>query len=356
MERTSRSGLSPDLVSRISAEPRVAEPQDSWELAIAGYLYLGGLGAGAFIMAIVAGWLGLGLTPAYVHPIGDWAWDWSKALVLWGPFLTALGASLLVFHLGKNWFLGFTACFNPRTSWLARGFIILATFIVVGCAVALVSVFAPHWPARLGILWTALEALGVLFALGTAIYTGILLQSMRFIPAWNSPFLPFLFLASALSTGAMGVIMGAMIYRFAAADPRSAHQLARALEVIEPVLIVVEASLLVLYLRRLRKGKPEGQLSAQMWLSGRWRLGFWGGIVGLALALPFLLDAVNLGLRSDGLAMAASSSVLIGGFLLRCGVLAIGVKETPPLYKLSKWRVAHPAVEPAASAVNGIGR
>jgi polysulfide reductase chain C len=333
-----------ELLKRLSAKPVLAQPQDSWGLLIAGYLYLGGLGAGAFIMATLGDWLGLGLAPTFLGPIGGWAWDWSKALVLWGPSATAFGAALLVFHLGRNWFLAWTACFNIRTSWMARGFIILATFIVVGCLVAMVAVFGPFWPERLLVLWRIAQAIGVAFAFGTAIYTGILLQSIKFIPAWNSPFLPFLFLASALSTGAMGVIMGAMGYRFIVTEPASAHELARSLEYIEPGLIVIEAALLTLYVRHLRRGKPEGLLSSRMWLSGSWRYGFWGGIVGLALALPFALDVVNLGVRSDVLAIVTAASVLFGGFLLRCGILGIAVKETPPLYKLSMWRALRPAI------------
>ena len=69
---------------------------------IAGYLYLAGLGAGAFVAATAAGWLGLGLADEYVVAFG-WSTDVSGLFILWGPFAAALGASLLVFHLGKNW-------------------------------------------------------------------------------------------------------------------------------------------------------------------------------------------------------------------------------------------------------------
>ena len=341
-----------DLLARIDATPRPGRPQISWEASIAGYLYLGGLGAGAYVVAVVAGWLGLTLAPARITVIGGWVWDWPRALVLWGPFATALGASLLIFHLGRNWSHFYAACKNPRTSWLARGFLILGGFILVGGVVAAVAVFLPSWPDRHLGLWRGLEAVGVVLAFGTAIYTGLLLRSIKYIPAWNAPFIPFLFLASALSTGAMGVLMGAMVHRLLVADAASAHGLARGVEAIEPLLIAIEATLLVLYVRYLKKGKPEGLVSARLWLSGSWRYGFWGGIVGLSLALPFALELVNLGLRSDLLAVIASASVLSGGFVLRMGVLGIGVKETPPLYKFALWRAQHPAVGPS-SALEG---
>ncbi len=333
-----------DLVARIHAEPRPADAQSSWELSIAGYLYLGGLGAGAFIVATVAGWLGLSLAPAEAAVLGDRVWDWSPALVLWGPFVTALGASLLVFHLGRNRSLFYTACRNPRTSWLARGFLILSAFIVVGCLLALIAIAAPSWPDRLPGLWRGAEVVGVLLAFATAVYTGLLLKSVGFIPAWNATLIPFLFLASAISTGAMGVAVGAILYGYLTGDAGSAHDLVRWVEALELPLIAAEAAFLALYIGRLRRGKPEGALAARMWLSGRWRYGFWGGIVGLALALPFALTLVNGALGSSTVALAAAASVLTGGFMLRAGILAVGVKEAPPLYRLAEWRARHPKV------------
>ena len=333
-----------DLLARLDAAPRVDEPQLAWELSIAGYLYLGGLGAGAFVVAIVAGWLGFGLAPELVAPMDGWAWDWSPALVLWGPFVTAAGAALLIFHLGRNWFLFFTAARNPKTSWLARGFLILSGFIAVGCVVALVAVFLPSLPERLSWLWTVLEAVGVVLAVATAVYTGLLLKSMKYIPAWNAPLIPVLFLASALSTGASGVIVGAAIYRLLAVDAGSADQLTQWLEVVEPSVIVAEAALLAVYVQRLTKGQPEARVSARRWLSGSWRYAFWGGIVGLALAVPLALSLVNLVIGPYAVTVLAAVSVLIGGFVLRLGILGIGIKKTPPLYKFAKWRALHPPV------------
>ncbi len=333
-----------DLVARIQAEPRPADAESSWGLAIAGYLYLGGLGAGAFIAATVARWLGLSLAPAGTTVLGDWAWDWSPALVLWGPFVTGLGALLLIFHLGRNRSLFYTACRNPRTSWLARGFLILSAFIAVGCLMALIAIVAPSWPGRLPGLWRVGEVVGVLLAFATAVYTGLLLRSMRFIPAWNATLIPFLFLASAISTGAMGVVVGATLHGYLTGDAGSAHDLVRWLEALELPLIATEAALLALYVGRLRRGRSESALAVRMWLSGRWRYGFWGGIVGLALVLPFALTLVNGALGSNTVALAAAASVLSGGFLLRAGILAIGVKEAPPLYRLAEWRARHPKV------------
>lgn len=347
-----RAATAGELLSRLAMAAPLGEPQRAWGLEIAGYLYLGGLGAGAFALGVILQWFGLRPDPQYVSPIGAWVWDWSQALLLWGPLITALGASLLIFHLGKNWFLFWTAGNNPRTSWMARGFGILLGFVLLGFVILLLAVFVPTWTSHHEVVWRALQALGVAVALGTAVYTGILLQSMSYIPAWSAPLLlshklpllPFLFTASALSTGAMGIIAGVGIFRFVAGEAAATDQVSQTLELLELGLLAVEASLLVLYVRNLRHGKPEGMLSARMLLSGSWRYGFWGGVVGAALALPFLLDVANLGFDSSILALAGAASVLIGGFVLRLAILGVGIKETPPLLKLSEWRAEHPAV------------
>jgi formate-dependent nitrite reductase membrane component NrfD len=199
-------------------------------------------------------------------------------------------------------------------------------------------VLSPAWPDRAPVLWGALEAVTVAAALGTAVYTGILLRSMQYIPAWGPAVLPWLFLVSALSTGSMGVALGAVTYDVVGAGGASGADLARGLDRVEPFVLAAEAALLAVYVVGLRRGTPAARLSAGAWLSGRWRTGFWGGIVGLALSLPFVLVLANAGLDSATVTVAAALSVLLGGFLLRCGVLAVGVPEAPPLDRLARWR------------------
>jgi formate-dependent nitrite reductase membrane component NrfD len=225
---------------------------------------------------------------------------------------------------------------------------------VLGAVVAGVSVLLPDWPGRAPSLWRALQAVTVATAFGTAVYTGILLRSMQYIPAWRPAVLPWLFLASALSTGSMGVVLGAVAYGASSGDAGSARELIRGLEKTEPLVLVAEAALLAVYVRRLRHGGPAALLSAKALLTGRRRTGFWGGIVGLALALPFALVLANVGLDSTAVAVVAALSVLAGGFALRCGVLAVGVTEAPPLYRLARWRADRPVPTAGTRAPAGV--
>jgi len=331
----------PRLVEEAAPGAYAAKPQHVWRWPIAGYLYLGGLGAGAFAVAVVLDWLGLGLPRASASLVGEWVWDWSKALVLWGPLVAGVGASLLILDLGRNWWRFFTAGNNLRTSWMARGFSILLSFIVLSFVVAAVSVFAPEWRDVALPLWRIVEVIAVATALGTAVYTGILLRSMTYILAWSAPLVPLLFLVSALSTGSMAVLIGSVIFSVVGGDAASAERTVHAIELLEPVLIAIEAVVLVLYVRSLKRGKPEAALSARILLRGAWRYAFWIGVVGCALGVPLALDLANILADSMVVATVAALSILVGGLVLRLAVLGIGVKELPPLYRLGEWRGLH---------------
>jgi formate-dependent nitrite reductase membrane component NrfD len=338
-----------ELVATRAATPFAVQPQGAWGLEIAGYLYLGGLGAGAFAMAVIFDWLGFGLAPRLGEFLWEAPWDWTKLLFLWGPVITGVGASLLILHLGKNRSRFFTAGANPRTSWMARGFAILLTFILSACALALVALLAPEArEANLGV-WRAFESVAVLAALGTAAYTGVLLRSMSFIPAWSTRWLPLLFLASALSTGSMGNLVLVSVLEALGGKPPDARFL-EALLVVEPVVILLEGAVLVALILRLRRGNPAAFTSADMLLHGRWRFPFWAGVVGAALVVPFALDLVDLFVGSKPVALLGAVSVLLGGFILRLAVLGVGVKEVPPLYRLGLWRDTHPQAELKSAA------
>lgn len=336
-----------ELLRRAAPRHAAVERQHAWGLVIAGYLYLGGLGAGAFALAILLEWSGIGLAPQHIALGAGRTWDWSPALLLWGPLVAALGAALLVLHLGRNWLLFWTAGNKPRTSWMARGYGILLLFIVLGGGLLLIAVGIPQWQAEQIVVRRLLQSLGLVAALGTAVYTGILLQSMRYIPAWtvsllrhrSLPLVPFLFTVSALSTGASALAVSALLYgRLAADGGTSAALLLWSVEIVELVVLPCEAALLAIYVRNLLHGKPEAGRSARLLLRGAWRYPFWLGIVGCALAVPFVLGLLNIWIRSPLLIGGAAASVLAGGLVLRMGILAAGIRETPPLCRLSEWR------------------
>ncbi len=172
---------------------RHLKPQKEWGWQVAVYLFLAGIGAGSLAFGILMDWLGYA-----PHPL--------RPMLLWGPILVAIGALFLVLKLGiKRRFLN--TILNPKTSWLSRGFYILSMCIVVGALILgitllpFLGVSISDWSS----LILVLEIIGFILALATAVYTGILIQSVKYVPFWNTYFLPALFTVSALSTGAMAI-------------------------------------------------------------------------------------------------------------------------------------------------------
>jgi len=316
-------------------ESKTPRPQHIWRWEIAVYLYMAGMGAGSFIIGMFVLWF---MKPEVPITLLGFNLDIAKPALLWGPLFVAVGAPFLILDLGiKTRFL--YACLNPRTSWLARGFFILSTFIVLGLIVFAVSILFPQLFNTRPTLWFVLEVISVIFAFSTAIYTGVLLKSVKYIPIWNTPLLPVLFLASALSTGSMGVILAMLGSEllFSSADVFAV--VAHTVVGYERVLIVIEAVILAIYLYSRYRAKDQGETSVRLLLSGKLKPLFWGGIVLIGFVFPLALEyAFSCCPENPELLYATGVFLLCGGFFLRLGVLASGVKEQLPMRKFMEMR------------------
>jgi len=310
---------------------RYLRPQEHWGWIIAIYLYLAGMGAGSYIIGTVIDWF---VHPSRVVTLWGQPLDSAKAALLWGPILVAIGAPFLILDLGiKKRFL--YACLNPRTSWVARGFIILSTFIIFGLVLFTKSVLSLEWFHAESGLWHILEVIALAFAFGTALYTGILLKATKSIPLWNTYLLPLLFLVSALSTGSMAVILSTL------GSGLFSHDTAvlKVLMVGEQILVVIEGVVLYLYLLGRHRVSEQGKDSVRLLLFGEKKFIFWGGIVLLGFIFPFVLEGIAA--FSDGNVLLIFSSGLIllcGGLFLRFGVLSAGIKERIPMQRWTEFQ------------------
>jgi len=319
--------------------PKFVRPQKEWKWEIAIYLYLAGMGAGAYVIGVGLGWLGYHLNPSETILFWSIPFDLSKAALLWGPLLVALGAPFLILDLGKKDKF-FSACLNPRTSWVARGFLILSVFILLGLANFVRSILAFPWLAERSALWIVLEGISVIFALATAIYTGILLKSVKYVPIWNTPLLPALFLVSALSTGSMGVVLTTMGYGLFFQQGSPLDPLIPQIIGIEQILILIEGIVLALYLFSKSRVKDQGAISVRLLVSGDLKVLFWGGIVAIGFIFPVLLEYLYSHLPAYPVLLIATGLFLLtGGFLLRLAVLASGIKEQLPMHKLIEMKI-----------------
>ena len=302
-------------------------PQEHWGWIIALYLYLAGMGAGSYIIGAIIHWF---VNPSRVVFIWGLPLDPAKAAILWGPILVAIGAPFLILDLGiKKRFL--YACLNPRTSWVARGFLILSIFIVFGLVLFAKSVLPFEWLHAESALWHIPEVIAFVFAFGTAIYTGILLKATKSIPLWNTYFLPLLFLVSALSTGSMAIILSTLGTGLFSHD-------AGALKVLmggEQILVVIEGIVLYLYLSRSYRASEQGKDSVRLLLFGEKKLIFWGGIVLLGFIFPVILENIaSFFPGNEVFIFVAGILLLFGGFFLRLGVLYAGIKDQIPMHRL----------------------
>ena len=311
---------------------RYLRPQREWKEIIAIYLYLAGMGAGSFVIGTLINWMGVKSDPSFLPSIllfGN-TLTLSNLPILWGPIVVAIGAPFLILDLGiKRRFL--YACLNPRTSWVARGFIILSIFIILGLALLAKSALPFEWLHTESALWRIPEVVAFVFALGTAIYTGILLKATKSIPLWNTYLLPLLFLVSALSTGSMAIILSTLGTGFFPLGAQALKVLMYAVQ----ILVVIEGIVLYLYLSGRRRVSEQAKDSVHLLIHGEKKFIFWGVDILLGLVLPFVLLSIAV-LSSGNVLLIFSSglTLLCGGFFLRVGVLHAGIKDQIPMHRL----------------------
>jgi len=270
--------------------------------------------------------------------------DGLRYTILWGPVLVAVGALFLVLKLGvKRRFLN--TIMNPMTSWLSRGFYILSVCIIIGGIDFIISIL-PYlninvelWPW----LITLLDIISFIFALSTAIYTGILIMSVRYVPFWDTWLLPLLFTVSALSTGAMAVMLLSTTYNIFTTSTGFPEQMAKTLTSIEQVMVIIEAVILASYLFTRYRLKEYGMYSVQLLLSGNLRYVFWMGIVICGFLLPVILEGIYSRLHDQYfLLFLAGTFLLLGGFFIRYATIYAGIKEEPPM---QRWLENHRYLE-----------
>jgi polysulfide reductase chain C len=310
--------------------------QTVWGWLPAIYLFLGGLGAGAFLVAATLEFSGkryeLDFCP--ITLVGA---------ILPGP-LVALGTVLLIFDLGAGlrepWRIFYM--FTHFSSVMTWGIWILSVFIPLALVYGFLEVMDSYplvWEGmrkRLPVrrIKRIVAAVGSVFAVGTALYTGILLSAVGpAIPFWSTsvlpflpiPMMPLLFLVSAISTG-IGLTVD-MSGTLALPDMQKRF---RRLPVIHLVLIGIEAVLLGLLLFTAFVEGGAAAQSARDIVMGSHSLVFWILIVLLGFAFPLAVHAYTLGLgRHPRLVhLGAGIGVVVAGLILRYLVLVSGIPVT----------------------------
>lgn len=293
---------------------------------IALYLFLAGAGGGSFLLGSVVdlvlrfrpqaarGWF------ARVSPVTD------AGLVL-GPVLVVASAIFLVLDLGvpeKAFYLFLVS--NQSLLSLGAWAILLFAVAAFGALVlgfvagdsgdeGEVDPLARRVILRVAELGCSLIATGL--ALFVVVYSGVFLALYPSLPFLHTPWVPVLFVASALATG----LASLMVVAFFRQPVPGMVEGARALLGLDAVLVALEAVALTAFLVvSLVSGFPARE-GALLLLAGTLAPAFWGGVVVLGLVAPFSVDVVCRALPSFSAVALGAAGTLLGGLFLRVVLL-----------------------------------
>ena len=311
----------------------------AWSAPIWIYLWLAGMAGGAYFAAFLAERFS-GIVDKKLLRLATYL----------GIPLAIIGVLLLVVDLGQP--LRFWHLFTQfkLISPMSMGTWVLLLWV----SIAIVMVIL--WWAENRLAEQAARSLRRLTDIGAWVnlvlavlliaYTGVLL-SVSNQPLWSSTVLvPFLFVASAISTGIAILIIAAMVANainkggfaelklalsqvFGNTDWTISNRTIARLAEADAIIIVVEIVALIGYAIWLATSAMAGAGEALGLLTtGILAAPFWVGVVLLALLIPLGLDIVSWGKRIETkgvwrIILASSTCVVLGGLVLRA-VITIG--------------------------------
>jgi formate-dependent nitrite reductase membrane component NrfD len=296
-------------------DPKVnGQLQHDWGWLIAVYLFLGGVAGGAYTIAAVNSFLGAGL-------------ELSTTVGLWIAFPAILiGTLFLIADLGSPSHAVLSGM-KPGSSWIARGTWIISIFMILSFLHLVLHQFTSVGDAAGGKTTIDVIAVaGIVFAIGTMAYTGILLSASKGIPFWRSGVVPVVFVVSATVTGHFAIMLGMTLFGTAASTLEPLRTMA-----LEAAGLVVLEVLVIMFFLQAAFRQPDSRESAMRILR---KYMFIIGYFILGLAAPLILMIIvyrsAAGAETGIAAVVAIGAVLglAGGLILRQAVLICGALPT----------------------------
>lgn len=282
---------------------QVGDPH--WYWWIIAYFFLGGIAAGAFLIATTVDLF----TGPENRPVVRIGYLLAAPLAaICGLLLTLdLGQPLRFWHMLVNtttWQPAFKY-WSPMSygSWILIGFSLCA-------GLAFLTVLAEWrgfgWAAKLG---KVVGVAGLVFAILLVSYTGVLLNATNQRVWGDNVLLGALFTASGVSTGlaTIALILGVRRGR--------SELLIERVERADLLTILIEIGLLIALVVALASAGAGAVLYA-----GRLAPIFWGGVLVVGLLIPLGLY-LRPRLLGHGTVIVASSLALLGGLILRAVIL-----------------------------------
>jgi formate-dependent nitrite reductase membrane component NrfD len=302
--------------------------QRHWGWLIAIYLFLGGVGAGAYAIAAINSFLGKEM-------------ELSTRVGFWIGFPALLiGSICLLADLGTP-ARAVLSGIKVRTSWIARGVWIISAFMILSFLHLVLFLGGQRIASEGGMGLSVIAILGIITAFGTMAYTGLLLGASKGIPFWRTGMVPVVFVVSALVTGHCAIMLG--MAPFGGGPEMTGALSFMGLEA--AVLVALEILVIALYLYSVFK-EADARESAERILANR---AFVNGyfVLGLAVPLVLMIYLSSLGAgatvgRSLAVAVIGALLGLIGGLILRWAVLKAGTLPTWYMAGIEFRRIARP--------------
>lgn len=309
--------------------------QNIWTWWIAMYLFFGGLGAATLSVSF--------LTDMYCRP--------HRKLVLWGALsgvvMLAISSAVLFGHLLHHvaviYVLNPLVLFYQPHAWIAWGTQFILWMMVWGMLYALPYMRETPMFMRMPLVGALLQSrlvawlsgcclkqrrivgwLATINGIGTAVYTGLLIQSFPAVALWHNPGVPLLFTVSAFSTAFAYLLLLLNVFITDENDQDIRHRYER----FDVILIATELVILFSFFNYTLSGSESGYRSAQLlWHDFGWLIGF----IGFGLLVPFFLElkGVIKGWSGRLPTVAAALLVLMGGYMLRHYFMYAGVYAYP---------------------------
>lgn len=295
-----------------------AQHKIPWHWPVPAYLVTKGIGAGVF--ALLAIFFGLNLV------------DFSAPLALAGSFTTlafiGITTIFLIIDLEKpHMFL--TIVLRPQLkSWLARG-----AFILMGFSGVATLWFAVEGAAFLGWLDPALAAVvrlplllvGLVLAIGTAVYTAFLFGQAEGRDLWQSTLLPAHLIVQALMVGS-GVLLSLGIF---VTIPAS---MVTALAWIFGVSLLADLFVTLLGEFGMPHASEIAARAAHEISHGKYKNHFWGGAIVLGHVVPLVILLLAALFAGNGFSVAwipAAALASVVGLYLFEHAFVMAPQEVP---------------------------
>lgn len=320
----------------------MAELQSVWGWQPALYLFLGGMGAGAFVVA------------ALLYFLDRQSNRKTICIASWAATACLVAGLLLLLSELTNPLRGMLLwqSFSNGTSWMTFGaWVVFAAVIVFGLMAVLsteqwVKPVSKKWkgyPKARNRMRSVLAVVGIALGLCVAMYTGILLMSVPGVPLWNTLLLPCLFTVSALDTGA------ALVEIVAVAPKRAvlSNKTHRLLEASVMVLVVLEVVVLAAFLATMQGSDlttatgATAAASARLLAQGMLAPFFWLLVGACGLGIPLAMAIAGMVLRKRRksgrtVMLVGAAGALVGGCALRFLVLMAGLHADVVAQAVSK--------------------